>query len=53
MSAVAEWFAMGGYGWYVWPSYLAGVLVLALNLWLPLRRHRRLLAQRGSGGSAA
>ncbi len=52
MSALADWFAMGGYGWYVWPSYAAGLLVVALNLWLPLRRHRRLRAHFASDRAA-
>ena len=36
-----NWFLMGGYAWFVWPSYIACVLIM---LWLavsPYRRHRR------------
>ena len=36
----AEFFAMGGYGSYVWGSYGLAALVLALNVILPLRRTR-------------
>ena len=42
MNTLSSWFAMGGYGWYVWLSYGAGIVVIALNLWLPLRGHRHL-----------
>ncbi len=42
-----EWLAMGGYGVYVWLSYALGVLVLLLNIWIPLRRHRRQANQYG------
>ena len=49
---------MGGYAWFVWPSYALGLAVLAANLYLPLMRHRRLLREgaasargaRGAGG---
>ena len=40
-----EWLAMGGYAWFVWPSYALGLAVLAANLCLPLRRHRRLVRE--------
>ena len=42
----SEFIHMGGYGFYVWSSYGLALLVLVLNLYLPLRRHktvRRLL----------
>jgi len=44
----AEFFAMGGYGLYVWGSYGLAALILVLNLYLPLRRRktvRRLLLE--------
>ncbi len=34
---------MGGYGKFVWSSYLIVFIVLIVNLWLPIRRHRRQL----------
>lgn len=43
MPDLIDWLAMGGYGWFVWPSYLLGLAVLAANLCLPVMRHRRLL----------
>ena len=36
----AEFFAMGGYGLYVWGSYGLAALILILNLYLPLRRRK-------------
>ena len=54
MSAIASWFAMGGYAGFVWPAYGLTAIVLgglALVCW---RRHRRSFAmldrlQRRSG----
>ncbi|MGH8210305.1 MAG: heme exporter protein CcmD [Steroidobacteraceae bacterium] len=41
MSGFAEFFDMGGYAAYVWPSYALTLIVLALNIvWA-----RRLLAR--------
>lgn len=34
----AEFFAMGGYGTYVWGAYAVAAVVLMLNLIIPLRR---------------
>ncbi len=36
---------MGGYGLYVWTSYVLALLILALNLYLPWRRHHRVLRE--------
>lgn len=44
----SEFFAMGGYGLYVWSSYGITALILILNLYLPQRRRktvRRLLRE--------
>lgn len=38
-----EFFAMGGYGAYVWSAYGVTLVVLALNVLLPWRKRRRLL----------
>ena len=43
MTPLGEWLLMGGYAWYVWTSYAVGLLVIALNIYLPLHRHRSLL----------
>jgi heme exporter protein D len=41
MSGVSEFFDMGGYAWYVWPSYVLTFIVVVLNIvWA-----RRLLAK--------
>jgi heme exporter protein D len=40
-----EFFAMGGYGLYVWGSYGIAALILILNLYLPWRR-RKTIRQR-------
>ena len=39
--SVVEFFAMGGYAFYVWWSYAVVFVVLALNLVAPSVRHRR------------
>ncbi|MBL09878.1 MAG: heme exporter protein CcmD [Acidiferrobacteraceae bacterium] len=41
--SISEFFFMGGYGKFVWSSYLIVFIVLIVNLWLPIRRHRRQL----------
>lgn len=54
MSTLAGYFAMGGYGAYVWSSFAATVAVLAL-VWIAsvrkLNRNERTLAEmdKGSG----
>ncbi|MBI3545048.1 MAG: heme exporter protein CcmD [Gammaproteobacteria bacterium] len=43
-----QFFAMGGYGFYVWSSYGLAAVILILNLYLPLHRRktvRRLLRE--------
>lgn len=39
----AEFFAMGGYGFYVWTSFGAAALCMGVEPWLAMRRHRRAL----------
>ncbi len=41
---VDEFFAMGGYGFYVWSAYAVTGAALGLEAWLTLRRRRRALA---------
>ncbi len=38
--SAANFWAMGGYGFYVWGSYAAVVAVIAVELWM-LRARRR------------
>jgi heme exporter protein D len=42
---MGEFFAMGGYGFYVWASYLVFVLVLVWDGLVPSWRARRLLRE--------
>jgi len=37
----AEFFHMGGHGFYVWGTYLIATVVMVFNVVLPLRRYRR------------
>jgi len=53
---MAEFFAMGGYGGYIWPAYGASLLTLAAAIFLSLRAHakarenvRRLELELGEG----
>lgn len=39
--SAAEFFAMGGYGAFVWGSYAVTALCIALEAWLLVRRNRR------------
>jgi heme exporter protein D len=38
-------FAMGGYGVYVWPAYAVFFIVLALEALAPLAQRKRLLGE--------
>ena len=40
---MSEFFAMGGYAFYVWGSYGLAAVILVANVVLPWRRHRDLL----------
>jgi heme exporter protein D len=42
-NSVAEFFAMGGSGLYVWGSYAAALLLMAVEPLLARRRHRQAL----------
>jgi heme exporter protein D len=44
MNAIGEWFAMGGYGAFVWPAYGLAAIVLGGLAVFSWRRHRRSLA---------
>jgi heme exporter protein D len=39
--SLQEFFAMGGYAAFVWPSYAVTLLVLVGNVWLARSAHRR------------
>ena len=42
---MSEFWAMGGYGGYVWSAFGLSALILIYNLWLPIYRHAKLLQQ--------
>jgi heme exporter protein D len=41
---MSAFFAMGGFGAYIWPSYAATFVVLGLAIVISLRGHARALA---------
>jgi heme exporter protein D len=41
---LSEFLHMGGYAFYVWTSYGIALLILLINIALPLRQRRKLLA---------
>ena len=44
-ASAADFWAMGGYGFYVWGSYGAVVGVIAIELWLLRARRRSAIAE--------
>jgi heme exporter protein D len=42
---VADFFAMGGYGAYIWPSYAVFIVVLAIDAIAPQLQRKRVLAE--------
>ncbi|BAU47678.1 hemagglutination activity protein [Sulfurifustis variabilis] len=36
----SDFFGMGGYGFYVWTSYLLAAVILCVNVLLPLLRRK-------------
>lgn len=42
---MTDFFAMGGYGAYIWPSYAAFLIVLAIDAIAPRVRRKRVLAE--------
>ena len=42
---MSEFFHMGGYAMYVWPSYGLAAIVLWLNWYLPREAHKQALRQ--------
>ncbi len=47
-NSASEFFAMGGYGLYVWGSYLVTLAAMAVEPWLAARRHGRARSEIGS-----
>ena len=55
-SSASDFFAMGGYAFYVWGAYGVTALAIAVELWVLARRRRTLLQGLGrslSRGHAA
>jgi heme exporter protein D len=50
--SVGEFFAMGGYGVYVWGSYGVAALCIAVELWALARRARRVRIDRAAADVA-
>ena len=48
--SASEFFAMGGYGWYVWMSYGVCAAVMVAEPLLARRRHRRALEEAAEAG---
>jgi heme exporter protein D len=40
---MSEFFAMGGYAVYVWPSFLLALIVLVANIVAPMQQRKRVL----------
>lgn len=45
MNSLADFFAMGGYAFYVWTAYGVCFIVLLANLLLPIIRRKQFLRQ--------
>lgn len=43
--SLAEFFAMGGYGFYVWTSYGLTLVVLVANIVIPVMERRQFFRQ--------
>jgi heme exporter protein D len=43
--SAADFWAMGGYGFYVWGSYGTAVAVIAIELWLLRQRRNSAVAE--------
>lgn len=39
--SLQEFLSMGGYGAFVWPSYIVTIVLLIANVWLARSSHRR------------
>jgi heme exporter protein D len=42
---MSDFFAMGGYAAYVWPSFLLAAIVLIANVIAPMQQHKRVLKE--------
>jgi len=49
--STAEFFAMGGYGFYVWGSYVVTVVAIAIEIALLISRGQKARAALRAGGA--
>lgn len=42
---IQHFFAMGGYGIYIWPAYGITFVILLMNIIFPWLRHKQILRQ--------
>jgi heme exporter protein D len=42
---MSDFFAMGGYAAYVWPSFLLAAVILVANIIAPLLQRKRVLTE--------
>jgi heme exporter protein D len=50
-SSWSEFFSMGGYGVYVWPSYAVTFVLLALEVLMVIKRKRAIASRANAGES--
>ena len=50
---MSEFFAMGGHGGYVWSAYGITLLILTLNGWAAVRRHKQAINAARQAGAPA
>jgi heme exporter protein D len=51
-NSASEFFAMGGYGLYVWGSFGMALLIMVVEPLMAAHRHRQALAAAASDGPA-
>ena len=52
-ASATEFFAMGGYGLYVWGSYAVALALMLIEPWLAARRRQRALRDAASTDAPA
>lgn len=48
LNILKEFFAMGGYGFYIWTAYSITFIVLLLNFVIPSRQHKHFIKKNES-----
>ncbi len=52
MTELANFFHMGGYAWYVWPSMAITFVVLLANVWFSKRQFKSVLRETATRSKA-